>query len=358
MWVETLDSHLLQTHGINGIPLSYVVRDETTVQPHASDPSTNYGTTKLELVHRCPHGTIEYEEDNKIVWGILQRSLSTHISYSSIRRHSRLENGRQAYLDLQQHFCGRLRQENILAKVEGDIHSTYYFEDKANFTFETYISIHRNAYNEMDKAASYPTPDGGTRVRQLLANITTRDTGLAAAMASIRANSTLRNDFEDTVDILCQAVRSSHRTTSSTRRISSFHRDTTNKGRSKSHKHPRKGGNNHGGKHRNNKGGNHQHNNSTTVEGRFYSKQDYAALSQDQKKELIALRKNRSNNNDTSPPQNISTVSIDKFIQDKVEAALATIKTNVISSVGTESTSNATNAALQRNSIRHNDKNL
>ena len=202
----------------------------------------------------------------------------------------------------------------------------------------------------MDKETSYTTPDGGTRVRQLLANITTRDAGLAAAMASIRANSTLRNDFEDTVDILCQAVRSSHRTTSSTRRISSFHRNTTSKGRSKSHKHPRKGGNNHGG--------NHQHNDSTTVEDLFYSKQDYAALSQGQKKKLIALRKNRSNNNDTSPPQNISTVSIDKFIQDKVEAALATMKTNVISSVGTESTSNATNAALQRNSIRHNDKNL
>ena len=252
MWVETLDSHLLQTHGINGIPLSYVVRDETTVQPHASDPSTNYGTTKLELVHRCPHGTIEYEEDNKIVWGILQRSLSTHISYCSIRRHSRLENGRQAYLDLQQHFCGRLRQENILAKVEGDIHSTYYFEDKANFTFETYISIHRNAYNEMDKAPSYPTPDGGTRVRQLLANITTRDTGLAATMASVRANPTLRKDFEDTVDILCQSVRSSHHTTLSIRRISSFNQNTPSRGKSTYHRHPRKGGKNQGGNHQNN----------------------------------------------------------------------------------------------------------
>ena len=43
----------------------------------------------------------------------------------------------------------------------------------------------------MDKATSYPTPDGGTRVRQLLANTTTHDTGLAVAMASVRANLTL-----------------------------------------------------------------------------------------------------------------------------------------------------------------------
>ena len=128
---------------------------------------------------------MEYEEDNKKVWGILQRSHTTHISYSSIRCHSRLENGRQTYLDLQQHFFGRLRQENDLEKVEGDIHSTYYFEDKANFTFETYISIHRNTYNEMDKATSYPTLGEGIRVPQLLANITTRDLGLTAAMVSV-----------------------------------------------------------------------------------------------------------------------------------------------------------------------------
>ena len=211
----TLDSHLLQTHGINGIPHFYAIRDDVIVKPHSTDPPTNYGTKKLELVHRCPHSTIKYKEDNKKVWGILQRTLYTHISYSSIRRHSRLENSRQAYLDLQQHFCGRLRQENILEKVEGDIHSTYYFEDKANLTFETYISIHRNAYNEIDKVTSYPTSDAGTNVRQLLANTTTRDTGLVVKMAYVRASLILRNDFEDTVDILCQVVRFYNRTKSS-----------------------------------------------------------------------------------------------------------------------------------------------
>ena len=76
-------------------------------------------------------------------------------------------------------------KQNDLEKVEGDIHSTYYFEDKSNFTFETYISIHRNTYNEMDKATSYPTLGEGTRVPQLLANITTRDLGLTAAMVSV-----------------------------------------------------------------------------------------------------------------------------------------------------------------------------
>ena len=100
-----------------------------------------------------------------------------------------------------QHYYGRSKQENILAQVEGDLHSTLYSEEKVNFNFEAYVSIHRNAFYEMDKGKDYPSSDGGNRVRQLLANITTRDPALAASIASIRASPTLRVDFEVTIDI-------------------------------------------------------------------------------------------------------------------------------------------------------------
>ena len=102
------------------------------------------------------------------------------------------------------------------------MHSTFYSAEKVNFNFETYVTIHRNAFNEMDKAKNCPTPDEGTRVHQLIANITTWDPLLAAALASIKATLTLRNNFEDTVDILCQAVRSSKHNPSEPRRISAF----------------------------------------------------------------------------------------------------------------------------------------
>ena len=84
----------------------------------------------------------------------------------------------------------------------------------------------------MNKATSYLTLDRYTRVRQLLGNITTRDTGLVVVMDSIRANTILRNDFEDTGDVLCQAERSSRRTKSSTKRIYSFNQNKNSKGKS------------------------------------------------------------------------------------------------------------------------------
>ena len=83
--------------------------------------------------------------------------------FSLIGCHANAKDGRAAYLDLDQNYCGRNKVENILEKVEGDKATTYYSEDKVNFTFETYVAIHRNAFDKMSKADNYTAPDGATR---------------------------------------------------------------------------------------------------------------------------------------------------------------------------------------------------
>jgi len=141
-FMENTDPHLLQTQDTMRVALAYVTRVNVAVLPHADDLSTNYSSIKLETISRCMHGTMSYNEDNKDVWSILQRALSKTLSFSSIRCHANAEDGRAAYLDLDQNYCGRNKVENILEKVEGDIATTYYSEDKVNFTFETYVAIH------------------------------------------------------------------------------------------------------------------------------------------------------------------------------------------------------------------------
>jgi len=192
----------LQTQGTQGVALAYVTRVNVAVLPHTDDPSTNYSSIKLEMISRCPHGTMAYSEDSKEVWSILQRDLSKTLSFSLIRRQANVEDGRAAYLDIDQNYCGRSKVENILEKVEGDIASTYYSEDKVNFTFETYVAIHGNTFNEMSKADNYTAPDGATIVRVLLSNISSKCPTLCVVIASIRASPTLRGDFEDAVDQL------------------------------------------------------------------------------------------------------------------------------------------------------------
>ena len=138
------------------------------------------------------------------------------------RRHTNVEDVQASYLNLDQNYCGRIKVENILEKVEGGIASTYYSEDKVNFTFKTYVVIHRDAFDEMSNADNYTTPDGATRVRVLLSNISSKCPALCVAIASIRALPVLSDDFEDTVDQLNTAVTRTNMGKKNNRRISAF----------------------------------------------------------------------------------------------------------------------------------------
>ena len=46
-WLERLGSHLLQTNGVNGEPLAYIVRENVAVTLSANDTPYNYASEKL-----------------------------------------------------------------------------------------------------------------------------------------------------------------------------------------------------------------------------------------------------------------------------------------------------------------------
>ena len=60
------------------------------------------------------------------------------------------------------------------------------------------------AFNKINKALDHPSSDGGTRVCQIFANITTHDPTLVVALAFVRTILTLCNNIGHTVDILYQ----------------------------------------------------------------------------------------------------------------------------------------------------------
>ena len=84
------------------------------------------------------------------------------------------------------------------------------------------------------------------------------------------------------------------------------------------------------------------------VEDRFYTKSEYNKLEIKQKRKLAWLRDQRDGGSTTKSDQNISSVSIDQLVAEKVAAALEHINTSTIVSV---ETGNRTNSALTRNSI-------
>ena len=95
--------------------------------------------------------------------------------------------------------------------AKGDIVSTFYREEQANFTFDKYMSIHRNVFNGMVRANNYTETDDTTRVRRLLGKMSTSNIEIATSIATVKANPNMRNGFEAAVDFIAQSVRSTSR---------------------------------------------------------------------------------------------------------------------------------------------------
>ena len=68
----------------------------------------------------------------------------------------------------------------------------------------------------------YVVPNPATRVRKLLSNIRINNTTIFASIASVQTSTTLRNDFEQTVDTLQLKIRATKMMTSQKQRTSAL----------------------------------------------------------------------------------------------------------------------------------------
>ena len=155
-----------------------------------------------------------------------------------------------------------------------DIVNTRVWKGNTHFTLEKFVSLHRSAHERMVAAAehtSYQLPDGRRRVERLLAAIQTSDPDLRAMMAQVRSQSAAggaMEDFDRCVALLlpaCPVVRlrkSGGRGGGGSDAQVSAVDLTAGKGPS-------------------------------GVEYRYYSKQEYGALTAPQKAELKAFREAR-----------------------------------------------------------------
>ena len=76
----------------------------------------------------------------------------------------------------------------------------------------------------------YVFPNPATRVRKLLSSISSNNPTLPASIVSVQTSTTLRNDFEQTVDTLQLAIRATNITTSRKQRISALIRGRGGRG--------------------------------------------------------------------------------------------------------------------------------
>jgi hypothetical protein len=210
---ETLDDHIKQrrTDGLK-ISLGYLTRKDSAVPPEATDPRTNYVTLEDEHIARCPHTMIDpvtgdivptpyYHEDNKKLWLILADIFRNTHSYPFMKGFARAKDGRGAYNALFQHYLGPNNTMNLASKAEADMSKLRYTGESKRFTFEKYITGHKDCHNVFDGLVQYGYAgmDEPTRVRRFISGI--NHSALNSVKVQVFATPDIAISFEKTVNL-------------------------------------------------------------------------------------------------------------------------------------------------------------
>jgi hypothetical protein len=170
----------------------------TDAQLHASGPSRLESVTG-ELVARASHKHALFRDDKASVYHYLEEATRTTAYAASIKPFQRRKDGRGAWPALHGQYAGKDKWEAEIKFQEAVLH-TRTWKGQSNFSLESFISQHRNAYVSMEACAEhvqYQFPCQHSRVGFLLDAIQSNDAGLQ--VASVRTDdgpSGKRNDFE------------------------------------------------------------------------------------------------------------------------------------------------------------------
>ena len=275
--MESLEEYLKTCLGDGGTPLAYVVRKEQEVPNSADDPETNYDSKQDEMIARSPHvdgnnrPLDTYKNDRRKVFEILLKVTDGLPSSVYVKRAQRGKDGRQAFLNLYGHYLGRSNVDNMATLAERKLQSLTYTGELRRFNFEKYVTNHVHQHLILTNLVEhgYSGIDERSKVRHLLDGIKTDK--LDSVRTRIFSDEILQNDFDASVSLFKDFIKQAGDKGSQTLNISSL-----KEGDEQHTKHPvRFRG---------------------QVEDRYYTKEEYRRLSDEQKDHLRKLRKDRGHN--------------------------------------------------------------
>ncbi len=185
--------------GMDRVPFSYIIREDQ----NPGDPLAAYPNEHARLIAITPHAGLEYETDNGRVYDHLKSWTLNGPAWTWIRSFNNARNGRAAWLALLDHYEGDAQRDRVKDAAYAAIAQARYFGDRKRFSFETYVTIHQDAYEDLEQYGQVISAD--KRVRDLLQGI--KDPKANAAKETILANNHLRNDFTSAVTHLATSLQ-------------------------------------------------------------------------------------------------------------------------------------------------------
>jgi hypothetical protein len=159
--------------GKHDIPLAYVIRENEIPQVNHVYQSEHH-----HLIEVTPLVGAEFEEDNGRVFDLLKSWTVNGPAWTWMRSQNAIRNGRQAWLAIVNHFEGEAQRDRVKDNAYAAIAVARYYGERKRFTFETYVTIHQDAYSDLEQYGEIISEE--KRVRDLLTNI--KDSSPAAKL--------------------------------------------------------------------------------------------------------------------------------------------------------------------------------
>ena len=275
---------------VTNMPLAFVIREKD--EDRSDYNPSNYQGLADEFAKRTPltnegssNRTVTYRNwtvrcQNK-VWRLLYSVFKDHAAFQYMKPYKRAQDGRAAFLALKSHYLGPNNVNNMATDLETQFEGLTYNQETRRWNFEKYAGKHVELFNTAEdlKEHGYAGLDPSTRVRRLLNGIKTDK--LDSVKTRIMSDSTLQSDFDRCVNLFKDFI--AQRKSLQMAPTSQIAGVVTEKGNRKDKTRGKKD------KRSANVAG-------VDVKDRFYTPEEYAKLSADERSELYKLRKKRREN--------------------------------------------------------------
>ena len=213
-WRELFTAYLQTVTGEQGCSLWYIVRLD------AEKPTTITGLTREQRIFwNAPHTGFGFEEDNKVVFQLLQSLLDRSASVNIIKTHADSQDGAAAWLDLSNLFDGEGEVTKRAISARSKLKQAKYANEKSK-RFTTLISELTGYFSTLEKGG-VPIADKeqvNILCDDILQNVTNTD--IRNAMGNARNQ--YPTDFTRAANVISTAIsRVSPSDSGGTRTISS-----------------------------------------------------------------------------------------------------------------------------------------
>ena len=177
--------------------MSYIIRENDVPQVNIA-----YATVHEQLVNCAILQGVEYNTNNGIIYDLLQSLTLNGPAWIWINSFQRARDGRNAWKPPINFYEGKSAKMQNKQECYDAIAKATYQGSKRNFDFNSYVSIHQQAHQDLIRLGE-PIPEN-KKVRDILNGIT--NPHCSNIKLTVLANATYMNDFPQTINYIASAI--------------------------------------------------------------------------------------------------------------------------------------------------------